>query len=111
MAAQRAEYVALRDLQVNGVRGYSEGDPVPAGPVENCGFVIGEDVAPSGLALMPKPARNASRNAWAAYAVDQGAEAGRRRLDDPRPAGRPSSRSRHRSPTRPTRADGPRVRA
>lgn len=72
MAEQRAEYVALRDLFTNGVRGYSAGDPVPAGPVENLGFVIGEDVAASGLALMPKPARNASRAAWAAYAVDQG---------------------------------------
>lgn len=68
----RAEYVALQTLYVNGVRGYSEGDPVPAGAVDNCGFVIGEDVAPSGLALMPKPARNASRAAWAAYAVDNG---------------------------------------
>lgn len=70
--AQRAEYVALRDLPVNGVFGYREGDPVPAGPVENLGFVIGEDVAASGLALMPKPAKNASRATWAAYAVDQG---------------------------------------
>jgi hypothetical protein len=69
---QRAEYVAKRDLFTNGVRAFSEGDPVPAGPVENLGFVIGEDVAPSGLALMPKPARNASRAAWAAYAVDNG---------------------------------------
>lgn len=69
---QRAEYVALRDLFTNGVRGYAEGDPVPAGPVDNLGLVIGEDVAPSGLALMPKPAKNASRATWAAYAVDQG---------------------------------------
>lgn len=70
--AARAEYVALRGLLVNGVWGYAEGDPVPAGAVENCGFVIGEDVAPSGLALLPMPARNASRAAWAAYAADQG---------------------------------------
>jgi hypothetical protein len=68
----RAEYVALKDLYSNGVLGYSKGDPVPAGPVENLGYVIGEDVAPSGLALMPKPAKNASRATWAAYAADQG---------------------------------------
>lgn len=78
MAAERAEYVALRDLEVppnsmSGVFAARTGDPVPAGVVENVGYVIGEDVAPSGLALMPKPARNASRAAWAAYAVDQGA--------------------------------------
>lgn len=72
MAEQRSEYVALHDLFTNGVRAFSEGDPVPVGPVENLGFVIGEDVAASGLALMPKPARNASRAAWAAYAVDNG---------------------------------------
>lgn len=74
MAGQRAEYVALRDIVENGVFAYREGDPVPAGPAGNLGLVIGEDVAASGLALMPKPARNASRNAWAAYAVDQGAD-------------------------------------
>ena len=72
--AQRAEYVALRDIEYNGVWAFREGDPVPVGPAENLNLVIGEDVAPSGLALMPKPARNASRAAWAAYAVDQGAK-------------------------------------
>ena len=72
MAEQRAEYVALQNIAENGVWAYREGDPVPLGAVENLGLVIGEQVAASGLALMPKPARNASRAAWAAYAVDQG---------------------------------------
>ena len=71
--ADRFEYVALRNIPYNDVWAVREGDPVPAGVVENLGLVIGEDVAPSGLALMPKPAKNASRAQWAAYAVDQGA--------------------------------------
>ena len=72
MAEQRAEYVALQNIPENGVWAYREGDPVPAGAVENLGLVIGEAVGASGLAMMAKPAKNASRAAWAAYAVDQG---------------------------------------
>lgn len=72
--ADRFEYVALRDIPYNGVLAVAEGGPVPVGVVENLKLTIGEDVAPSGLALMPKPAKNASRAAWAAYAVDQGAK-------------------------------------
>ena len=72
--AQRAEYVALRNIPHNEVWVAMEGDPVPAGTADNLHLVVGEDIAPSGLAMMPKPAKNASRAQWAAYAVDQGAK-------------------------------------
>lgn len=71
----RAEYRALRSIQANGVWAYHQGDDVYASAVDNLSLVIGEDVEPSGLKLLPKPAKNASRAAWAAYAVDQGTPA------------------------------------
>lgn len=72
MAAQRSEYVARQVIDVNGVRAFNPGDPVPAGVVDNLGLVVGEDVLPSDLKLLPKPARNAKRADWAAYALSQG---------------------------------------
>jgi hypothetical protein len=68
----RAEYRALGTIQVNGVNAYQEGDDVYASAVENLGLVVGEDVEPSGVQVMEKPAKNASRDKWAAYALDQG---------------------------------------
>ncbi len=68
----RAEYKALHPLMINGVFGYGEGDDVHAGVVESQGWVVGEDVEPSGLQLLEQPAKNASRDKWAAYAIDQG---------------------------------------
>ena len=62
-------------IDTNGVHAYAEGDPVPAGAVENLGLVVGEDVTPSGLSLLPKPTKNAKRSDWAAYALDQGVAA------------------------------------
>lgn len=70
----RAEYRALLPIDLGGVRGYNPGDEVYADVVERYGLVVGEDVEPSGKQLLPKPAKNASRAAWAAYAVDQGME-------------------------------------
>jgi hypothetical protein len=71
----RTEFVALKDIQANGVCAVRAGDGVPAGVVDNLGLQVGVDVGPSGLALMPKPTRNARRAEWAAYALDQGAKA------------------------------------
>jgi hypothetical protein len=68
----RAEYRALETIQVNGVNAYQPGDDVYAAVVENLGLEIGVDVEPSGLKLIEKPAKNASRDKWAAYALDQG---------------------------------------
>jgi hypothetical protein len=68
----RAEYRALDTIQVNGVNAYQAGDEVYASAVESLGLVVGEDVEPSGVQVMEKPARNASRDKWAAYALDQG---------------------------------------
>ena len=68
----RAEFRALRTIQVNGVNAYQPGDDVYASAVENLGLEVGEQVEPVGLGLLAKPARNASRAAWVAYALDQG---------------------------------------
>ena len=70
----RAEYEALRTIEINGVPGYQPGDGVYADVVERLGLEVGEDVKLSGLQLLAKPAKNASRAAWAAYALDQGME-------------------------------------
>jgi hypothetical protein len=71
----RAEYRALETIQVNGVNAYQPGDDVYAAVVENLGLEIGVDVEPARLKLIEKPAKNASRAAWAAYALDQGVSA------------------------------------
>jgi hypothetical protein len=67
----RAEYRALRTVQVNGVNAYQAGDDVYASAVESLGLEIGEDVEPSGVQVIEQPAKNASRDKWAAYALDQ----------------------------------------
>jgi hypothetical protein len=71
----RAEYRALGTIQVNGVNAYQAGDDVYATAVESLGLEVGVDVEPSGEKVLEKPAKNASRAAWAAYAVDQGVSA------------------------------------
>ena len=68
----RAEYKALQTIQINGVNAYQPGDEVYADVVESQELVVGEQVEPSGAKVMEKPAKNASRAAWAAYAADQG---------------------------------------
>jgi len=68
----RAEYRALGTIQVNGVNAYQAGDDVFASAVENLGLEVGVDVEPSGEQVLEKPAKNASRDKWAAYARDQG---------------------------------------
>jgi hypothetical protein len=68
----RAEYKALKQLYVGDALGYNPGDDVYADVADSQGWVPGEDVEPSGLELMPEPAKNASRAAWEAYALDQG---------------------------------------
>ena len=72
----RAEYRALGTIQVNGVNAYQAGDDVYSSAVESLSLEVGVDVEPSGDKLLEKPAKNASRNVWAAYAVDQGVAAG-----------------------------------
>ena len=72
----RAEYRALRSIDINGVWGYQAGDDIYADVVDKFDLVVGEDVEPSGEKVLAKPAKNASRAAWAAYALDQGLSQG-----------------------------------
>jgi hypothetical protein len=75
-----AEYTALHDIMVNGVRGYSEGANVSAHVVENAGLVVGEDVVPAGPNVVPRPDENAGLQEWRVYAMGQGIPA--EELDD-----------------------------
>lgn len=74
MAATRAEYRAIRAIDHNGARAYNPGDPVHADAVEgeDAWLILGEDVEPSGVMTLDRPAANASQAAWAAYAVSRG---------------------------------------
>ena len=73
MAAPRSEYRATTIIWWNGVRAYNPGDPVDARAVDGPdGWVSVDDVEPSGIIPLPRPAANASQGTWAAYAVQQG---------------------------------------
>lgn len=72
MVRPRAEYTALHDLAVNGVPGYRTGDDVTAGVVETMGWVVGVDVEPANPDVIPRPADDADRAAWEAFAIGQG---------------------------------------
>lgn len=70
----RAEYVAQRTIEVNGIPGYQAGDEVYASVVENLGLSVGSDgdVLPLQGTLLPKPGKGAKRGEWVAYALSQG---------------------------------------
>ncbi len=71
----RAEYVAVNVIYYNGVRAYNPGDEVDARVVDGPGaWVDRDDVTPSGVIPLPRPKDNASQGAWAAYAVQHGAD-------------------------------------
>ena len=73
MAAPRSEYRATTIIWWNGVRAYNPGDPVDARAVDGPdGWISVDDVEPSGVIPLPRPAANASQGTWAAYAVQQG---------------------------------------
>jgi hypothetical protein len=74
MVAPRPEFTAQRIITVNGVIGYMPGDNVTTHAVETLGLVIGKDgdVLPAGTYVVPRPAGNATRAAWEAYALGQG---------------------------------------
>ncbi|GAB3884584.1 hypothetical protein [Terrabacter terrigena] len=68
LAAQKAEwgtYVAAEPIDINGARAFNPGDAVPLSHVEN-GVVHPSSVT---KAQVDPPARNASREQWAAYAL------------------------------------------
>ena len=68
------EYRAVRRILHNGVGAYNPGDLVDARAVEPDGWVSLADVEPVNPppAPPPLPARNATQEQWAAYAVSQG---------------------------------------
>src|SRR5262245_45476375 len=72
----RPEYVAQRTLRdpVTDVIAYQPGDPVAQGVVDNWQLEVGADgdVLPLEGTLLAKPAKNAARAAWVAYALAQG---------------------------------------
>ncbi|MEU4558525.1 hypothetical protein AB0F72_09045 [Actinoplanes sp. NPDC023936] len=70
-----AEYTALTViLGPNGVRAYNPGDDVHASAVENLGLVVGRDVLPANVHVIPRPAGNAKRADWESYWLGQGVD-------------------------------------
>lgn len=72
MAAPRWDYIALKVLPERGPRGYNPGDGLMQQVVDTLGLVVGEDVVPARPDVIARPAGNASRADWAAYALGQG---------------------------------------
>ena len=67
------EYTALTVINApTGVRAYNPGDDVPASAVENLGLVVGQQVLPANVHIVPRPAGNARRAEWEAYWLGQG---------------------------------------
>ncbi|WP_045740871.1 hypothetical protein [Actinoplanes rectilineatus] len=68
-----AEYTAVTAIQgPNGVRAYNPGDDVTADAVQNLGLVVGREVLPANVNVIPRPAGNARRHEWEAYWLGQG---------------------------------------
>ncbi len=68
-----AEYTAITAIMgPNGVRAYNPGDDVTASAVENLGLVVGREVLPANVNVIPRPAGNARRADWEAYWLGQG---------------------------------------
>lgn len=75
MANERYDYTALRTIEYpKGQPAYLAGHGVMAQVVEDLGLVVGEDVAPARPDVVPRPAGNAKRAEWVAYALAQGAD-------------------------------------
>lgn len=75
MANERPDYRALRsipDPTNAGHTAYLEGEGLHEQVVRDWGLRIGEDVAALRPEQMAKPAGNAKRGEWAAYALAQG---------------------------------------
>jgi hypothetical protein len=68
-----AEYRATAVIHSpTGVRAYNPGDDVDASVVENWGLVVGQQVLPANVNVIPRPAGNAKRAEWEAYWLGQG---------------------------------------
>lgn len=83
------DFVALRDIKQPGtfVFGYRAGDDVHADVVNDpdWGIVVGQDVRPTNTGAVARPADDAPRADWQAYAIGQGmkpADAEAASLDD-----------------------------
>lgn len=68
----RFDYTALHDIPVNGVIGFRAGDDMTADQVTNLGLIVGDDVEAARTDVIPRPAGNAPRIEWAAFALGQG---------------------------------------
>lgn len=69
----KADFIAQQIIKTStGARAYNPGDDVTAAAVENLGLVIGEQVLPANVHVIPRPAGNAKRADWEAYWLGQG---------------------------------------
>lgn len=67
-------FTALRKIQQPGglLYPYGPGDGLPAEAVRDWGLVVGEDVMPTNTKSVPRPADDADRADWEAFAIGQG---------------------------------------
>jgi hypothetical protein len=72
MVRPPADFVALHRIPDSGPAAYQRGDDVAADAVERWGLVVGEDVIPARPDVLPRPAGNAPRSEWEAYALGRG---------------------------------------
>jgi hypothetical protein len=77
----RAEYVAVKRIELNGVGAYNPGDPVDARVVVGSpgagegAWISLDDVQATGAIPLARPAANASQGAWAQFAISRGMDA------------------------------------
>jgi hypothetical protein len=72
MANERYEFTALQTIAYQGAPAYVAGQGVMAQVVEDLGLVVGVDVTPARAGVVARPAGNAKRSEWAAYALAEG---------------------------------------
>jgi hypothetical protein len=72
MVRPPADYVALHRIPDSGPAAYQRGDDVAADALDRWGLVVGEDVIPARPDVLPRPAANAPRSEWEAYALGRG---------------------------------------
>lgn len=68
----REEFLAMHTINVGGYAGYRAGDGITRDVVERLGLTVGVDVRPANADVVPRPAGNARRADWEAYALGQG---------------------------------------
>jgi hypothetical protein len=68
------DFIALHRIPEHGPAAYQRGDDVTADGVERWHLIIGDDIIPARPNVVPRPADDATRSHWEAYALSRGAD-------------------------------------